>query len=152
MLSPCLGQPALFTPAGELVRLRTKKHLALIVYLAVTAHQEHRRDRLAELLTQGVAGRGSARGPPAGTGTGTGSRLRVLLPLARPPMPDIDHREGRDQDYDQQSLEGAGSAIRGDAKCALDEVHDSTLLQDDQCSLRSGAMTYAGTSISTLLE
>jgi len=46
----CLGQPALFTPAGELVRFRTKKHLALLVYLAVEPHQEHRRDRLAELL------------------------------------------------------------------------------------------------------
>jgi DNA-binding SARP family transcriptional activator/tetratricopeptide (TPR) repeat protein len=46
----CLGPPALFTPAGELVRFRTKKHLALLVYLAVEAHQEHRRDRLAELL------------------------------------------------------------------------------------------------------
>jgi DNA-binding SARP family transcriptional activator/tetratricopeptide (TPR) repeat protein len=46
----CLGQPALFTAAGEQVRFRTKKHLALLVYLAVEAHQEHRRDRLAELL------------------------------------------------------------------------------------------------------
>lgn len=46
----CLGQPALFTPAGGLVRFRTKKHLALLVYLAVEVHHEHRRDRLAELL------------------------------------------------------------------------------------------------------
>jgi DNA-binding SARP family transcriptional activator/tetratricopeptide (TPR) repeat protein len=46
----CLGQPALFTPAGEPVRFRTKKHLALLVYLAVEPHQQHRRDRLAELL------------------------------------------------------------------------------------------------------
>src|SRR5690349_8925549 len=46
----CLGQPALFTSAGEPVRFRTKKHLALLVYLAVEPHQEHRRDRLAELL------------------------------------------------------------------------------------------------------
>jgi DNA-binding SARP family transcriptional activator/tetratricopeptide (TPR) repeat protein len=46
----CLGQPALFTPTGEQVRFRTKKHLALLVYLAVEAHQEHQRDRLAELL------------------------------------------------------------------------------------------------------
>jgi DNA-binding SARP family transcriptional activator/tetratricopeptide (TPR) repeat protein len=46
----CLGQPAFFTSAGEPVRFRTKKHLALLVYLAVEPHQEHRRDRLAELL------------------------------------------------------------------------------------------------------
>ncbi len=46
----CLGQPALFTPAGEPIRFRTKKHLALLVYLGVEAGCSHRRDRLAELL------------------------------------------------------------------------------------------------------
>jgi DNA-binding SARP family transcriptional activator/tetratricopeptide (TPR) repeat protein len=46
----CLGQPALFTPAGEQIRFRTKKHLALLVYLGVEAGSSHRRDRLAELL------------------------------------------------------------------------------------------------------
>ncbi|MFL5516057.1 MAG: ATP-binding protein, partial [Gemmatimonadales bacterium] len=46
----CLGQPALFAETGELVRFRTKKHLALLVFLAVEADQQHRRDRLAELL------------------------------------------------------------------------------------------------------
>jgi DNA-binding SARP family transcriptional activator/tetratricopeptide (TPR) repeat protein len=45
----CLGHPALFAPAGEPVRFRTKKHLALLVYLAVDA-RSHRRERLAELL------------------------------------------------------------------------------------------------------
>ena len=46
----CLGQPALFAATGELIRFRTKKHLALLVYLAIEADQQHRRDRLAELL------------------------------------------------------------------------------------------------------
>ena len=46
----CLGQPALFAPNGELVRFRTKKHLALLVYLAVEGNRSHRRDRLAEFL------------------------------------------------------------------------------------------------------
>ena len=46
----CLGQPALFSPAGEPVRFRTRKHLALLVYLAVEGRPAHRRDRLAELL------------------------------------------------------------------------------------------------------
>ena len=45
----CLGQPALFAPTGELVRFRTKKHLALLIYLAVE-NRSHRRDRIAELL------------------------------------------------------------------------------------------------------
>ena len=35
----CLGQPALFSPAGEPVRFRTKKHLGLLVYLAIEARQ-----------------------------------------------------------------------------------------------------------------
>jgi len=45
----CLGHPALFAPTGEPIRFRTKKHLALLVYLAVDA-RTHRRERLAELL------------------------------------------------------------------------------------------------------
>ena len=45
----CLGQPALFAPNGEPVRFRTKKHLALLVYLSVDA-RSHRRERLAEFL------------------------------------------------------------------------------------------------------
>jgi DNA-binding SARP family transcriptional activator/tetratricopeptide (TPR) repeat protein len=45
----CLGQPALFAPTGELIRFRTKKHLALLIYLAVE-NRSHRRDRLAEFL------------------------------------------------------------------------------------------------------
>jgi DNA-binding SARP family transcriptional activator/tetratricopeptide (TPR) repeat protein len=43
----CLGQPALFGPNGEPIRFRTKKHLALLVYLAVEQGRVHRRDRLA---------------------------------------------------------------------------------------------------------
>ena len=50
----CLGQPALFSPTGEPVRFRTKKHLALLVYLAVEGRRAHRRDRLAELLWPNV--------------------------------------------------------------------------------------------------
>jgi len=43
----CLGQPVLFGPNGEAIRFRTKKHLALLVYLAVEHGRAHRRDRLA---------------------------------------------------------------------------------------------------------
>ena len=46
----CLGHPMLFAPNGEPIRFRTKKHLALLVYLAIESHRTHRRDRLAELL------------------------------------------------------------------------------------------------------
>ena len=45
-----MGQPALFAPNGDPIRFRTKKHLALLVYLAVEGLRCHRRDRLAELL------------------------------------------------------------------------------------------------------
>jgi DNA-binding SARP family transcriptional activator len=45
----CLGQPALFASTGELIRFRTKKHLALLIYIAVD-DRSHRRDRLGELL------------------------------------------------------------------------------------------------------
>src|SRR5688572_6028632 len=51
----CLGQPGLFSPTGEPVRFRTRKHLALLVYLAVEPKKPHRRDRLAHLLWTNVA-------------------------------------------------------------------------------------------------
>lgn len=46
----CMGQPGLYAPNGDHIRFRTKKHLALLVYLAVEGPRSHRRDRLAELL------------------------------------------------------------------------------------------------------
>ena len=45
----CMGQPSLFAPSGEPIRFRTKKHLALLIYLTVEAKPQ-RRERLAELL------------------------------------------------------------------------------------------------------
>ena len=50
----CLGQPALFSAAGDPIRFRTKKHIALLIYLAVEDRQVHRRDRLAELFWPNV--------------------------------------------------------------------------------------------------
>ncbi|MGE0354213.1 MAG: AAA family ATPase [Gemmatimonadales bacterium] len=50
----CLGRPALLAPNGDPVRFRTRKHLALLVYLAVEPRVIHRRDRLAELLWPNV--------------------------------------------------------------------------------------------------
>lgn len=46
----CLGHPELRGPNGDPVRFRTRKHLALVVYLALHPGQRHRRDRLATLL------------------------------------------------------------------------------------------------------
>ena len=45
-----LGGPALFTVAGEQVRFRTRKHLALLVRLALEPGKQFRRDYLADLL------------------------------------------------------------------------------------------------------
>jgi DNA-binding SARP family transcriptional activator len=46
----CLGSPELRGPGGEPVRFRTRKHLALLAFLAVERREPHRRDRLADLL------------------------------------------------------------------------------------------------------
>ena len=46
----CLGPPALIAPDGDVVRFRTRKHLALLVYLGAEPRTAHRRDRLADLL------------------------------------------------------------------------------------------------------
>lgn len=45
----CLGHPGLSSPAGEPFRFRTRKHLALLIFMRVE-DKPHRRDRLAEML------------------------------------------------------------------------------------------------------
>src|SRR2546426_8260622 len=45
-----LGGPALFTVAGEPVRFRTRKHLALLIRLALEPGKQFTRDYLADLL------------------------------------------------------------------------------------------------------
>ena len=46
----CLGEPVLSGPDGEPIRFKVRKHLALLVFLAVEADTRHHRDQLAELL------------------------------------------------------------------------------------------------------
>lgn len=46
----CLGRPMLLAPDGTTVRLRVKKHLALLAYLALQPREPHRRDVLTNLL------------------------------------------------------------------------------------------------------
>jgi DNA-binding SARP family transcriptional activator/tetratricopeptide (TPR) repeat protein len=46
----CLGSPVLTGPDGQPIRFGVRKHLALLVYLAVESRARHRRDHLAELL------------------------------------------------------------------------------------------------------
>lgn len=53
----CLGQPELRGPDGKVIRFRVKKHLALLVYLAVERRVAHDRSRLAEMLWPRTAGR-----------------------------------------------------------------------------------------------
>ena len=88
----CLGQPALLSPAGEPVRFRTRKHLALLIYLAVEPPKYHRRDRLAELLWPNVAIAEARHSlatalsilrPRLGTGLLEATREHVLLPKGR---------------------------------------------------------------------
>lgn len=45
-----LGPPELHAPNGDPVRLRTRKHFALLIYLAIEPAVAHRRDKLASLL------------------------------------------------------------------------------------------------------
>jgi DNA-binding SARP family transcriptional activator/predicted ATPase len=51
----CLGAPALFAVAGEQVGFRTRKHLALLVRLALEPGKQFTRDYLADLLWPDVA-------------------------------------------------------------------------------------------------
>jgi DNA-binding SARP family transcriptional activator/tetratricopeptide (TPR) repeat protein len=49
-LLKCLGLPELRAPDGKPLRFRVKKHLALLVYLAVERRRSHERDRLVGML------------------------------------------------------------------------------------------------------
>ena len=51
----CLGTPALFTAAGEQVSFRTRKHLALLIRLALEPGKQFTRDYLADLLWPNAA-------------------------------------------------------------------------------------------------
>lgn len=53
----CLGVPELRGPDGKVIRFRVKKHLALLVYLAVERRVAHDRSRLAEMFWPRAAGR-----------------------------------------------------------------------------------------------
>ncbi len=46
----CLGRPQLISPGGEPVRFRVRKHVALLIYLALEPRIPHRREKLADLL------------------------------------------------------------------------------------------------------
>jgi DNA-binding SARP family transcriptional activator/tetratricopeptide (TPR) repeat protein len=46
----CLGRPVLIAPDGTEVRLKVRKHLALLAYLALEPRQPWRRDTLTDLL------------------------------------------------------------------------------------------------------
>jgi DNA-binding SARP family transcriptional activator len=50
----CLGYPELRRADGTAIKLKVRKHLALLVYLAVDSRRSHRRDALADLLWTGV--------------------------------------------------------------------------------------------------
>jgi DNA-binding SARP family transcriptional activator/tetratricopeptide (TPR) repeat protein len=46
----CLGEPALIRADGQAVRIKVRKHMALLVYLVLENGQRHQREKLAELL------------------------------------------------------------------------------------------------------
>ncbi len=46
----CLGEATLRSPTGDLIHFRSRKHFALLVYLAANTDRAHRRERLAGLL------------------------------------------------------------------------------------------------------
>jgi DNA-binding SARP family transcriptional activator/tetratricopeptide (TPR) repeat protein len=88
----CLGQPELFAANGEPIKFRTKKHLALLVFLAVESRRPHRRDRLAEFLwpnariaeaRHSLATALSILRPRLGPGALETTRDRVSLPAGR---------------------------------------------------------------------
>lgn len=50
----CLGEPALIRADGQPMRIKVRKHMALLVFLAVESENRHTREMLAELLWPGM--------------------------------------------------------------------------------------------------
>ncbi|MCL4866007.1 MAG: hypothetical protein KJZ47_08955, partial [Gemmatimonadales bacterium] len=50
----CMGLPELRAPNGRVVRMRGRKHLALLIFLAVERRTQYARDELAHLLWAGA--------------------------------------------------------------------------------------------------
>jgi DNA-binding SARP family transcriptional activator/tetratricopeptide (TPR) repeat protein len=46
----CLGEPALTRADGQAVRIKVRKHMALLIYLVLEGDRRHQREKLAELL------------------------------------------------------------------------------------------------------
>lgn len=46
----CLGEPALTRADGQAVRIKVRKHMALLIYLVLESDRRHQREKLAELL------------------------------------------------------------------------------------------------------
>lgn len=51
----CMGLPELRTPSGRVVRMRGRKHLALLLFMAVERRAQYPRDELAHLLWAGAS-------------------------------------------------------------------------------------------------
>lgn len=105
-----LGQPQLLLPDGEESRFRVRKHLALLLYLAVEARGiPHRRERLAELLWPNVT---------AGEGRHS---LATALSVLRGKL----GRESLETDRDHVRFVPANLALD------LDRLSDGTVLGDE---------------------
>jgi DNA-binding SARP family transcriptional activator/predicted ATPase len=46
----CLGEPALTRADGQALRIKVRKHMALLIYLVLEGDRRHQREKLAELL------------------------------------------------------------------------------------------------------
>ncbi|MEO5826693.1 MAG: AAA family ATPase [Gemmatimonadales bacterium] len=103
----CLGTPGVRGPDGNLLRFRTRKHLALLIVLAVEPSFPHRRDRLATLLWPASSSEGARHslavalsvlrsriGPDAfDAGRNT---VRLIGGRVRTDVHDLEHRDAAD--------------------------------------------------------
>src|SRR5436190_19772985 len=82
----CLGTPALFTVAGEQVPFRTRKHLALLVRLALDPGKQFTRDYLADLLWPDAPPKHANHSLAQGVSAIKAKIARAAVVLRRPPV------------------------------------------------------------------
>jgi DNA-binding SARP family transcriptional activator/tetratricopeptide (TPR) repeat protein len=105
----CLGPPIVVTAAGEPVRFRTRKHLALLVRLAVEPGRKLTRDYLTDLLWPNAPGRLASHSLAQALSV---IRLKVGRAQILVQRASVALAEGA-VDVDTQHLEDCEAAIRG---------------------------------------
>ena len=140
----CLGAPGLFTVAGEQVRFRTRKHLALLVRLALEPGKQFTRDYLSDLLWPDAAPKLANHSLAQGLSVIKAKVAREAVVIQRATVGlaagwidvDINHFAGNDVSIDGPFLDGFEIAAARPFEDWKDEFRARLVPQMRDCLVR----------------